>query len=137
MLIQIPPPGLYDVPEGTFQAVCIDAHEIVIRAYNPPRQMLSVMWELPGLTAKGIPCRICKKYHPYLNKTSVLGRDLRNWFGQDLVEGVFNSDVLIGKPATVTVKHWRKAGYDRVIRHVVKVEPPAIVQGPSHVVGGH
>lgn len=136
MLIQIPSSDIYEVPEGTFQAVCTDAHEVVIRACNPPRQMLSVTWELPDVTAKGIPCRIRKKYHPFLNKTSVLRRDLRSWFGQDLAEGVFNSDSLIGKPATVTVKHWRKEGVEKVIRHVLKVEPAAIVGVPAQLVAG-
>jgi hypothetical protein len=99
--------------------------------------MLRIIWELPDVTVNGIPCRASKKYHPSLDETSLLRRDLRSWFGQNLVEGVFNSDLLIGRPATITVQHWRKQGDDRVFRHVVTVEPAAVVQVPARAVAGH
>jgi hypothetical protein len=125
MLIHVTPKGLYDVPEGTFHAVCVEVYETYNKCLNPPAKSLRIVWELPDIQIDSVPCRASKMYHPSLAEGSMLRRDLHSWFGTDLKTGMFNTQTLVGKPGTLTIKHLSRPGRQRPALRVTSIQPPA------------
>jgi hypothetical protein len=124
MLINVTPKGLYEVPEGTFQAVCVEAEETQNKSVNPPAKTLRIVWELPDLQVDSFPRRASKTYKASLAEGSVLRRDLESWFGGDLSSGMFDTKTLVGKSALITIQHTRTPGYQSAARRVMRVQPP-------------
>lgn len=97
-------------PEYSGQAVCVDVTPLkkIETAYGP-KETLKVVFETPLLREDGTPCCVWSRgFTPSLHEKSSFAQFLRKWFGRPLTaaeEGEFDTELLLGKTAEITVVH--------------------------------
>lgn len=97
-------------PEYSGQAVAVDVTPLkkVETAYGP-KETFKVVFETPLLREDGTPyCVWSRGFTPSLHEKAAFAQFLRKWFGRALTqaeESEFDTEVLIGKTAEITVVH--------------------------------
>src|SRR5579864_4604586 len=102
-------------PEYTGRAVCVDVTPLRKQQSNfGERNVFKLVFEVDK--AREDQSRFAVWSHnftPTLNEKANLRKFLRSWFGRDLTEtelAEFDTETLLGKPASLVVVHERKEG---------------------------
>lgn len=96
--------------EGMFTAVCVDVTPLVKQQSKfGEREVFRLVFETNSLREDGSQaCVWSRAFTPSLNEKANLRKFLRQWLGRDLnaaEQAEFDTEALIGKPATIVVTH--------------------------------
>lgn len=130
MVIPISRESTFDVPAGKYRATLKE----VIHLENRPTKrglenQVRLLFELQTPEFTGKQYLAGKNYETSLGVGSALRKDLASWRGCDLTDeelrnGTFDLDCLIGRPADVQIAHVTNAGFAKPFVHIKGIRPP-------------
>ena len=102
-------------PEYTGRAVCVDCTPLrKQQSQFGERNVFKIVFEVDKTRDDGAPFAVwSNNFTPTLNEKSNLRKFLRAWFGRDMTAmelADFETETLIGKPASLVVVHEHKEG---------------------------
>jgi hypothetical protein len=117
-------------PDGSFRAVCVDVTPLVKRdsQYGPKEEFRLVFeTDAESTRADGSPqCVWSRLFTPSLSEKAAFRKFLRQWLGRDLTgaeEAEFDTEDLIGKPASIVIIHESSQDGSRTYANIAACTP--------------